>query len=218
MEEKRIDYIKSHIETDIVSQPDIVKERVAKTLLVLLKIRYTRNYFITSTNIIFELEKILKINLRGENTFFGLHEIIKSASCVFPELAGEEVNEVVEYLQRMIPEKKDTPEKYMSEKLGLTSEELYNPDAEYSERSKILMANFAMSEGGNKENFIFREVHQTIEDKRLASIVKEYYCKKGYIESERPMSSVMKFENVGEELFVNLSNYGNCIMISVYNL
>lgn len=213
-----VDYIKSHIEADLSFQPQIKRE-VAKVLDALLKLSKggDKDFILQPVILLHQLENDPRIKELTGRGFVFLHES-KKAAMNFPQLNDEQRKEVEEYIQGMIEkEVSQTLEQYMTEQLGLKAEQNWNPDTQSSDEGKSLMVAFAAMNAGNLEDFTLNVPRgQEKGSDEVESIVSAYYRDQGYeVKSD---FGVLIAEKGDQRLFINISNWGEKIMVSVINM
>jgi len=212
-----VDYIKSHIESDLSFQPQIRRE-VAKVLEALLKSsKNAGKDFIQQPVVLFaQLEKDPRIVGLVGRGFVSLHES-KKAGMNFPELNDEQRKEIEEYIQGMIEKEISlTLEYYMANQLGLKAEKSWDPDTQSSDEGKFAMSALATMSAGNAEDFTLKVPRgQEKSDDEIESIISAYYKDQGYsVKSDLGLTA----KKGDKELLINISNYGHGIMVSVIDM
>jgi hypothetical protein len=166
------------------------------------------------------LEDKMKSKVKG---YSSLHEIKKSVFN-FPLLSETEKNEIEKYLDSMIEKQvSQTLEQYMSEKLGLKTNESFDPDKCEKIENKITMSALASFNSGNIEDFTIELPNkEPIGDSKFHKIIEDYFKESGYkIDEKRgdfEMPGGIKAEKGGKKIFVNYSNFSSwngTVMVSV---
>jgi len=208
------------VEGDLSFQPDL-KQEVAKTLLSLLKVRKQENYLLSSIMILGQLEEkfdskakmIKKLDEKGLG-FASIHES-KIAAGTFPDLSESEVNEIKTYLEGLISHREETLEQYMSQELGITAKESYDPDDYTNEGPKLMATALAMFNSGNLEDFTIM-LQEEVSKAKILEIIKRFYVNRGYDVRENLSAFFLSKEK--DELMVNMSYFGDKVMVSVIDM
>ena len=178
------------------------------------------NYHVKILVIISELEEMaertddLNKNLGKESRGFATLLEIQKVGLLFQEITDEEAGEVEVFLEELLPKPEETLERYMSDKLGLVAKGSFNPDDYQSTEVKLAAVALAMFNSGNAKDFSLRPP-KLIESSRIKEVITKYYADRGY-SVEDGMCLFAKKEDT--EILINMSNFGDRIMVSVVNL
>ena len=210
-----VEYIKDHINTDLQLCPE-AQQQVAKTLLALLKIRKSENFMMQSVLNVSELEKDLRNKLVSTSSdsfkFVSLHET-KKAAFNLEKLDDEEVEEIKKFLESLLEKKEGkTLQKFLEEKLGLSTKNPFDPDDVNGNEAKAQMAFLATWQSGNQEDIQLKSI-DNIPESKVNDLITEYYSEKGFNVGFDLGSIVINKDN--EKYIINISNFGNEIYISV---
>jgi len=217
-------YIKEHINSDLVMEPEITRE-VVKSLNIFLKAsreynKMDKEYMTLILVAINEIRRQLEGNTSRGVVY--MHEIQKAA-WLFPDLSEEQKKEIERYLDDKIEKQIDqTLEQYMKEHFKAEIGPIFDPDDAETTKGKADMFLFESAYMNNLEDFAINLPHDIeIEDKKIEELIEKYFFSQGYKIERDALTDKLDCIQGNKRLFVNYSNFSKFdhkILVSVVDI